>query len=31
MIELKNEINALCERLGEQPRHRLAFDRDARA
>jgi PAS domain S-box-containing protein len=30
MIELKNEINALCERLGEQPRHKLASDGDGR-
>lgn len=30
MIELKNEINALCERLGEQPRHKLALDGDGR-
>ena len=31
MIELKNEINALCERLGEPPRHKLEFDGDGPA
>jgi hypothetical protein len=28
MIELKNEVNRLCERLGEEPRYRIASVKD---